>query len=711
MSSLFSTINPHKPLLIISTSFLISISFYNVAHAGLLIQRPLYIGLSNGLVGNWSFDGPDMADNTAFDRSGQGNDGTLTNGPTRQIGRIGQALKFDGSNDYVDLGSASSIDDLDVFTYTAWIYIKSFPAGNRAGIITQGLNDRLCEVDNRGGASGDKTLRLTTDRGTDTNLIAADDLLTTNRWYHVACVFDLNGTNRLYIDGSEPSYGTNTQGSGILSDDPGQLVIIGAFDPPGNEFNGLIDDVRVYNRALSSDEIKRLYKIGATTKINSPLLSKGNITFDAASNSGGQSGVSSFSWNHTASGLNRLLVVGVVTSDGANLRTVTRITYGGKALTKARNDLSGNRDAEIWYLANPPGGTNSVSVTLTASVDRVMGGAISFNGADQTSPLDANNGTTGDSTAPSVDVVTKTNGAVVVDSLFYRDDTTDASCTAGAGQTKQVTVTNGASSQFGMSNKGPQSPAGSVTMSYSCTGASTPWIISAAAFKPLKLFTVNKSPNTGSIQNGLVGYWSFDGPDMAGNTAFDRSGQGNDGILTNGPKRQIGRIGQALEFDGVNDNVDLPVIVGNSKTIWSISAWIKTDMTAIGAIWSEADDNVGGDSEITMDINVTDAGKLRVTTRNGGDIDSIAVATAINNGQFHHVAATRDGSTIILYKDGVQIGSNTAVTASPPNQNDAAIGTHPNNNSNFFDGLIDDVRVYNRALSSDEIKRLYNIGR
>ena len=65
-------------------------------HAAVIIQRPLYIGLTNGLVGSWSFDGPDMAGVTAYDRSGNANNGTLTNGPVRAVGRIGQALGFDG---------------------------------------------------------------------------------------------------------------------------------------------------------------------------------------------------------------------------------------------------------------------------------------------------------------------------------------------------------------------------------------------------------------------------------------------------------------------------------------------------------------------------------------------------------------------------------------------------------------------------------------
>ena len=79
------------------------------AHAGTIINRPLAIGLNQGLVGHWTFDQKDMkSNNLAYDVSGQGNTGTLTNGPVRAIGRIGQALNFDGVDDRVGVGSGAS---------------------------------------------------------------------------------------------------------------------------------------------------------------------------------------------------------------------------------------------------------------------------------------------------------------------------------------------------------------------------------------------------------------------------------------------------------------------------------------------------------------------------------------------------------------------------------------------------------------------------
>jgi hypothetical protein len=125
------------------------------AHASLLIRPPLYIGLNSGLVGFWSFNQGNMAGTVAYDSSGNGNNGTLTNGPTRTIGKIGQSLTFNGASDqYVNAGSASSLDDIETqggggFTLSAWIYPRS-NGQNNAGYI----------FDKGGGGTGDIYLRI-----------------------------------------------------------------------------------------------------------------------------------------------------------------------------------------------------------------------------------------------------------------------------------------------------------------------------------------------------------------------------------------------------------------------------------------------------------------------------------------------------------------------------------------------------------------------
>src|SRR3989344_4084516 len=123
----------------IAFALFLFLSFSNSANAALIIQAPKYIGLTNGLVGYWSFDGKDMAGNTAYDRSGQGNNGTLTNGPTRAIGKTGQGLSFDGSNDYVNAGRNPSLDmGANNFSVGGWIKTSGNPSA-QAGDAGYGL--------------------------------------------------------------------------------------------------------------------------------------------------------------------------------------------------------------------------------------------------------------------------------------------------------------------------------------------------------------------------------------------------------------------------------------------------------------------------------------------------------------------------------------------------------------------------------------------
>jgi hypothetical protein len=110
------------------------------SHAAVIIQRPLYVGLTSGLVGSWSFDGPDMNATKALDKSGQGNHGTLTNGPVRKAGKIGQALSFDGVDDYVDVSDpgTSPFDLTGTITVGAWIYPQTTVKGIIVGKKTDG---------------------------------------------------------------------------------------------------------------------------------------------------------------------------------------------------------------------------------------------------------------------------------------------------------------------------------------------------------------------------------------------------------------------------------------------------------------------------------------------------------------------------------------------------------------------------------------------
>lgn len=220
--------------------------------------------LESGLVGWWTFDGKDTpwtssTAGTVIDKSGNGNTGTLTNmnrSITPTIGKLGQGLKFDGSNDYVNLGTDASLTPSDI-TVSAWV--KANQLSSWSGILSN--------MTTWGTGFG---LQI----GTTQNIAAmiSGAYLKTSwtpvigKWYHIVATHNnSNDYNALYINGVYENSVTRA-----VSYEGSAKTYIGVFyTSPSLIFNGTIDDVRIYNRVLSSDEVSELYKFGQG-KIISP---------------------------------------------------------------------------------------------------------------------------------------------------------------------------------------------------------------------------------------------------------------------------------------------------------------------------------------------------------------------------------------------------------------------------------------------------------
>ena len=203
-----------------------------------------------------------MAGVTAYDRSGQGNNGTLTNGPVRTLGKLGQALVFDGVNDFIAVPASGSISDLTTFTYSAWVYLNSLPTVNNGRIVSVG-NTSAFTIFYVGTGGG-----MTFEAGrwtTDGRWILTDTSdFTVSNWVHVVVTYDYSSVANeavLYTNGKSRAVTNTIEPVGSLSSETSGPVI-GNNLPGLRPWNGLIDDVRIYNRALTGEEIKRLYNLG-----------------------------------------------------------------------------------------------------------------------------------------------------------------------------------------------------------------------------------------------------------------------------------------------------------------------------------------------------------------------------------------------------------------------------------------------------------------
>jgi len=194
---------------------------------------------------------------------------------------------------------------------------------------------------------------------------------------------------------------------------------------------------------------------------------------------------------------------------------------------------------------------------------------------------------------------------------------------------------------------------------------------------------------------GLIGWWNFD--EGSGTSAADSTGNGNTGALQNTPTwTTSGKINGALTFNGTNQEVDTASIAGITNT-FTVAFWEKTSVTSGQVIWQ-----MGGSAVCKVDYSGHNIG----CTVQANTATTIA-ATAIDDGNWHHIAYVVNNTTQNLYVDGVSKATGTETPAGLPNTSCFG-GGNCWGTSSWFNGTIDDARVYNRALSASEVWRLYN---
>jgi hypothetical protein len=207
-------------------------------------------GTGDGLVGHWAFN--EVAGSTAADASSNGHTGAIT-GASWTTGRIGGALNFDG-NDYVDMGDVLDFPSPADFTIAAWINPTTIDTSDQRTIVSKwagsGSNERTFRFE----IEKDRTMVVLL--AAKENVVKGNTVLQTGNWYHVALtVSQSDNTVRLYVNGIEEDANTNFTTSLGNSSQP---LHIGNRSDNSQFYNGLIDDVRIYDSALSSGEVNAL---------------------------------------------------------------------------------------------------------------------------------------------------------------------------------------------------------------------------------------------------------------------------------------------------------------------------------------------------------------------------------------------------------------------------------------------------------------------
>ncbi|MCK4883863.1 MAG: DUF2341 domain-containing protein, partial [Candidatus Diapherotrites archaeon] len=196
---------------------------------------------------------------------------------------------------------------------------------------------------------------------------------------------------------------------------------------------------------------------------------------------------------------------------------------------------------------------------------------------------------------------------------------------------------------------------------------------------------------------GLVGSWHFS--EETGTVAKDFSGNNNNGTLINGPVWTTGKFGNGLQFDGVNDFIELTNSSSVSFPAMTLSAWVNFEDNTLQERIIVGKHLSGNNSGYFLE-----AWNNKLGFWVSGNPTRI-ITTEDFNGAWHYVTGVYDNGSMKLYVDSVlKVSGSTSGIIN--NTQNVSIGRI--NNSGFWDGVIDEVKIYNRALSETEIQDQFN---
>ncbi len=214
-----------------------------------------------------------------------------------------------------------------------------------------------------------------------------------------------------------------------------------------------------------------------------------------------------------------------------------------------------------------------------------------------------------------------------------------------------------------------------------------------------------------NLNQGLVSYWPFNG------NAKDATPYANNGILENAPTLTTDRKGQAnsaYNFNGSTQYITTTNLL-SEPTVYTLSLWFKTTSgyASGGRLFGFSGSQTGSSSNYDSHIYMTNSGQIYFGTYNTS-VETVNSTASYNDGNWHDVTATLSSAGQFLYIDGQLVASNASNTTDQGFSGYWRIGydnltSWPSiPTSFFFNGNIDDVRVYSRVLSSAEVTALYN---
>ena len=701
--------------------------------------------LDTSLIASWKFD--ENTGTIASDSSGNGNDGTISGGAAWTAGKIGNALSFDGINDYVDAGNKPGLQIREAISLEGWIKINDLSVSSdlfgRGHGLSSGNHGYFVTY-----YSATKSLYFDTYSTTTRDALRKTDAIVDNNWHHIAATWDgttsANG-KKLYIDGVLVAQKTSAIAS---MGNPAYNFRIGIDSIDSRPAKANIDEVKVYNRALLASEILAEYNAGnidTTPPIISAITSSNiNSTSATISWTTNEASDTQVEYGTTTSyGSSSALDTNLITSHSQRLSGLTASTlYHYRVKSKdAAGNLANSSDQTFTTQDSP--GAISGTVKNTSSNIPISGATVTDGTRSVTTDINGNytisNVPAGiysvtasasgyqNSIQPGISVIATQTTTV----NFYLDPSIDITPPAISAISSSNINSTSATISWTTNEASDTQVEYGITPSYGSSSAldtnlvtSHSQRLSGLTASTLYHYRVKSRDAAGNLANSsdqtfttsaldtsLIASWKFD--ENTGTIASDSSGNGNDGTISGGAAWTAGKIGNALSFDGINDYVD----AGNKPGLQireaiSLEGWIKINDLSVSSDLFGRGHGLSSGNHGYFVTYYSATKSLYFDTYSTTTRDALRKTDAIVDNNWHHIAATWDGTTSAngkkLYIDGVLVAQKTSAIASMGNPAyNFRIGID-SIDSRPAKANIDEVKVYNRALLASEILAEYN---
>ena len=585
--------------------------------------------LRNGLVGWWTMDGQDVNATQALDKSGNNHPGTRTV-VTAVPGKTGQAMNFNGSTSYIDITLGQTYVNR---TVSFWFRTPRVDINNQVvfgdGSSWQGFalksNGGLNYHDSTGGGPG--------------TMQAGAGVLKANTWYNVVLTEDANAGGQFFINTTNSGF---TSPTSSVSTTQASTITFGARTDHTQFFVGKIDDVRIYNRALSATEIQALYKYGQNKMASSQTAAP-------------------TSQNNLKNGL-----VGWWTMDGVDMTATLAKDKSGNGHDGTRTVVTptGGKVGQAMQFAGATSAINAtgVPVNTTAGGYNTVSLWMKWNGAVTKMLFDSGsyydfyfstascigfNRGQGDVYGFDPTGMNLSNKWVHVGLIFYNGDYTGKNKIYINGVEKTLTQCGGSTGSATFASDiyiGNWPVAG-----YNFGGLIDDVRIYSRALSVSEVQELYKSgqnkmassqtavpTSQNNLKTGLMGWWTFDGQDVNATQALDKSGSGNVGTRT-ATTIARGKIGQAMSFNGTSSIID----VGNHTSLINdnitMSVWVKARSIDVnsGIITNKIDANHG------LNIQVGTSQQIAALVGSGSSFVYVKSASTFVINKWYHIAVTK----------------------------------------------------------------------